>query len=44
MNCKVCGASFLYKRCLLRHIRENHAELDLNNITQYIQVRSHDIM
>lgn len=40
--CKLCGISFFYRRCLLRHLREQHAQaVDVNNIhgyNQYIEV------
>ena len=36
MSCKVCGTSFVYRRCLFRHLRENHPGLDLGNIHAYI--------
>lgn len=38
MACKVCGTSFVYRRCLFRHLRENHPEIDLNNIHEYIEI------
>lgn len=35
--CKVCGISFFYRRCLLRHIRECHGTVvDESNLQQYI--------
>ena len=37
MSCKVCGTSFVYRRCLFRHLRENHPGIDLNNIAEYIE-------
>ena len=44
--CKLCGISFFYRRCLLRHLRENHAQaVDVNNLhgyDQFIQVVSQD--
>ena len=42
--CKLCGISFFYRRCLLRHLREQHAQaVDVNNLhgyDQYIEVAS----
>ena len=40
LSCKICNASFLYRRCLFRHLRENHSGIDMNNLTQYIEVGS----
>ena len=37
VSCKVCGISFVYRRCLFRHLRENHPGIDLNNIHEYIE-------
>lgn len=36
VSCKMCGASFVYRRCLLRHLKENHPNVDQNNINSYI--------
>ena len=37
--CKVCGISFFYRRCLLRHLRENHTDIvDINNLQEYIDM------
>ncbi len=34
--CKLCGISFSYRRCLLRHLREQHAQsVDVNNLHGY---------
>lgn len=39
--CKICGISFFYRRCLLRHIRECHAGIvDINDLQQYIHVEN----
>jgi hypothetical protein len=35
--CKMCGTSFVYRRCLFRHLRENHPGIDLSNIHNYIE-------
>ena len=40
MACKVCGTSFVYRRCLFRHLRENHPGIDLNNIHDYIETET----
>ena len=40
LTCKVCGTSFVYRRCLFRHLRENHPGIDLNNIHEYIEKES----
>ena len=40
MSCKVCGTSFVYRRCLFRHLRENHPGIDLNNIHDYIETET----
>lgn len=37
ISCKVCGICFVYRRCLFRHLRENHPGIDLNNIHDYIE-------
>ena len=37
ISCKVCGISFVYRRCLFRHLRENHPGIDLNKIYDYIE-------
>ena len=37
VSCKMCGVSFIYRRCLFRHLRENHPGLDVGNIGEYIQ-------
>ncbi len=36
-KCSLCGAGFVYRRCLLRHIKENHPNVDTSNLEQYIQ-------
>ena len=37
--CKICGISFFYRRCLLRHIRECHAAvIDQSDLQQYVTV------
>ena len=36
--CKLCGISFSYRRCLLRHLREQHSQsVDVNNLHGYNQ-------
>ena len=40
MSCKVCGASFVYRRCLFRHLRENHPDIDVSNIHQHVETES----
>ena len=40
MSCKVCRTSFVYRRCLFRHLRENHPGIDLNNIHDYIETET----
>ena len=32
LTCKLCGVTFIYRRCLLRHVRETHSEVDINDI------------
>ncbi len=36
-KCSLCGTGFVYRRCLLRHIKENHPNTDASNLEQYIQ-------
>ena len=36
ISCKLCRSTFVYRRCLFRHLRENHPTIDLNNIHDYI--------
>ena len=37
--CKICGISFFYRRCLLRHIRECHAAvIDQSDLQQYVHL------
>ena len=36
MSCKICNVSFHYKRCLFRHLKENHSGIDVNNLQKYI--------
>ena len=39
--CKLCGISFFYRRCLFRHLRENHAQIvDVNNLPEYIETNT----
>ncbi len=38
--CKLCGICFHYRRCLLRHLRENHTGVDINNLPAYIEIGS----
>ena len=38
LNCKICGFCFIYRRCLLRHLRETHTGLDTTNLQQYIEM------
>jgi len=38
LNCKICGFCFIYRRCLLRHLRETHTGLDMTNLQQYIEM------
>lgn len=47
--CKLCGVSFFYRRCLLRHLRENHAQVvDVNNggnaYEQFIERASKEVV
>ncbi len=35
-KCSLCGTSFVYRRCLLRHIKENHPSTDPDKLEQYI--------
>lgn len=38
MVCRLCGISFYYRRCMLRHLRESHAPVvDVENLDQYIE-------
>ena len=37
VSCKLCNMSFVYRRCLFRHLRENHPGIDVNNIQDYIE-------
>lgn len=36
VSCKVCGLTFVYRRCIFRHLREVHNIRDANEIYQYI--------
>ena len=39
MRCKICNTSFRYRRCLFRHLRENHPGIFSNkDIYSYIYV------
>ena len=39
MVCRLCGISFFYRRCMLRHLRENHAPIiDHNRLDDYIEI------
>lgn len=38
LTCKLCGICFIYRRCLLRHLRETHTGLDMNNLHKHIEV------
>eukprot|EP00731_Ephydatia_muelleri_P021415 Em0014g6a len=40
MSCKICNVSFHYKRCLFRHLKENHSGIDVNNLQKYIDATS----
>lgn len=36
--CRLCGINFFYRRCMMRHLRENHAPvIDVNNLEQYME-------
>ena len=38
--CQLCGISFFYRRCMMRHLRENHAGLvDVTNLDQYVEIQ-----
>lgn len=37
LTCKLCGVTFIYRRCLLRHVRETHSEVDINDIFRYVE-------
>lgn len=39
MTCKICNTCFLYRRCLLRHLRENHNVVDLDTcgLSKYVE-------
>lgn len=37
--CRLCGVSFFYRRCMFRHLRENHESgVDVNDMQQYIEI------
>lgn len=38
--CKLCGICFHYRRCLLRHLRENHTSINVSDLAAYIEVGS----
>lgn len=39
MVCRLCGISFFYRRCMMRHLRENHGPVvDVDNLDQYLEV------
>lgn len=39
MVCRLCGISFFYRRCMLRHLRENHGPvIDTNCLDDYLEV------
>lgn len=39
MVCRLCGISFFYRRCMMRHLRENHTPVvDVENLDQYIEI------
>ena len=40
MKCKVCNTCFRYRRCLFRHLRENHPQIDQDNLMQYIDMNA----
>ena len=40
MKCKICNTCFRYRRCLFRHLRENHPGIDQDNLMQYIDMAS----
>ena len=42
--CKLCGVCFLYRRCLLRHLKETHSNVDVNNLHRYIDIGSKAIL
>ena len=44
MSCKICNVSFHYKRCLFRHLKENHSGIDLTNLQKYIDASSNQIV
>lgn len=44
MSCKICNMSFHYKRCLFRHLKENHSGIDVNNLQKYIDASSHELI
>lgn len=40
MKCKICNTCFRYRRCLFRHLRENHPGIDQDNLMQYIDMNA----
>ena len=38
VSCKVCGLTFVYRRCIFRHLREVHSIRDATEIYQYIGI------
>lgn len=44
MSCKICNVSFHYKRCLFRHLKENHSGIDITNLHKYIDASSNHVV